>query len=305
MTTLWSEKYRPIHLQDIHGHDKLRKILQTAAKNKCKGLPPLILYGPPGTGKTSIAHALALDSYPNISPILSSLYLNASDERSIEVVRERIFDFVRTRWPGIERKFVIFDEVETMTDQAQLSLRALLDADEDVVPKPLYIFLCNTLCRVQPSIRSRAVAFFCGHLPSQIIKNSIEGILKKEGRKQTKQNIPTNLSLQILRGDLRQIYCKIQTGDNINEVEDWIKRLLKRKEQGSIIIWQDGTSKFPVAVLCRNVLLWLEMNNYFKPENNIQHFVEAVFKVRDVAPEQSANILAEAWDNSLAKHLKD
>ena len=115
MASLWSEKYRPVHINDIHGHDKLKNILETASKNKCRGLPPLILYGPPGTGKTSIAHALALDTYPNISPILSSLYLNASDERSIEVVRERIFDFVRTRWPGIERKFVIFDEVETMT----------------------------------------------------------------------------------------------------------------------------------------------------------------------------------------------
>jgi replication factor C small subunit len=306
MTTLWSEKYRPIHIQDIHGHDKLKNILQTASKNKCKGLPPLILYGPPGTGKTSIAHALALDSYPSISPILSSLYLNASDERSIEVVRERIFDFVRTRWPGIERKFVIFDEVETMTDQAQLSLRALLDADEDVVPKPLYIFLCNTLCRVHPSIRSRAVAFFCGHLPFDIIRKSIGNILKKESRKPTPNNVPTDLSLQIMRGDLRQIYCKIQTGDNINEVEDWIKRLRRRKTQGSIMIWQDGTCKFPVAVLCRNVLLWLETNNYFTTDPQaLKIFIDAVFSVRDIAPEQSANILAQAWDDSVAKILKD
>jgi SpoVK/Ycf46/Vps4 family AAA+-type ATPase len=122
MTTLWSEKYRPFHLSEIHGHTRLRKLLETAAKNRCQGLPPLILYGPPGTGKTSIAHALALDTYPKVSPILSSLYLNASDERSIEVVRERIFDFVRTRWPGIERKFVIFDEVETMTEYRLLTI---------------------------------------------------------------------------------------------------------------------------------------------------------------------------------------
>lgn len=305
MTTLWSEKYRPVHLTDIKGHDKLRNILITASKNKCRGLPPLILYGPPGTGKTSIAHALALDSYTNISPILSSLYLNASDERSIEVVRERIFDFVRTRWPGIERKFVIFDEVETMTDQAQLSLRALLDADEDIVPKPLYIFLCNTLCRVHPSIRSRAVAFFCGHLDSNIIRSSVESILKKESRKVSKQNNPSDLSLQILRGDLRQIYCKIQTGDNINEVEDWIKRLKKRKTLGSIMIWQDGTTKFPISVLCRNVLIWLEMSDYFKHTDDIKMFVDAIFKVRYVPPEQAAIILSETWDNSLAKYIKD
>jgi len=299
---LWSEKYRPLHLTDVHGHDNLRKLLETAAKNKCRGLPPLILYGPPGTGKTSIAHALALDTYPQISPILSSLYLNASDERSIEVVRERIFDFVRTRWPGIERKFVIFDEVETMTDQAQLSLRALLDADDEVVPKPLYIFLCNTLCRVHSSIRSRAVAFFCGHLSPSIIRNSVESVLKREKRKITKENVPTDLTLQILRGDLRQIYCKIQTGDNINEWETWILRLAKRKALGSQMIWEDGLCKMPIAVLCRNVLLWLDMNNYL---DNAALFIDAVYKVRDISTEHAAVILSAAWDNSVAKHVKD
>jgi len=305
MTSLWSEKYRPLHLNEIYGHTKLRNLLESAAKNKCRGLPPLILYGPPGTGKTSIAHALAVDTYPGVSHILSSLYLNASDERSIEVVRERIFDFVRTRWPGIERKFVIFDEVETMTDQAQLSLRALLDADEDVTPKPLYIFLCNTLCRVHPSIRSRAVAFFCGHLSSNIIRKSIETVLTQEQRKQTKTNIPSDLTLQIMRGDLRQIYCKIQTGDNINEWDEWILRLKKRKAKGSAIIWEDGTSKIPVAVLCRNVLLWLEMKGYFADPTIIAPFVDAVLTVRDLSSEQAAALLAQVWDNSVAKHLKD
>jgi DNA polymerase III delta prime subunit len=305
MTSLWSEKYRPLHLTQVHGHDNLRKLLETAAKNKCRGLPPLILYGPPGTGKTSIAHALALDTYPQTSPILSSLYLNASDERSIEVVRERIFDFVRTRWPGIERKFVIFDEVETMTDQAQLSLRALLDADDEVVPKPLYIFLCNTLCRVHPSIRSRAVAFFCGHLSPAIIRNSIQSVLKTESRKPTKENVPTDLTLQILRGDLRQIYCKIQTGENINEWETWLQRLKNRKAAGTSMIWEDGLSRTPVAVLCRNVLLWLELNGHLNKPDMVKPFIDAVFKVRDLTAEQAASILAPAWDNSVAKYLKD
>lgn len=305
MTSLWSEKYRPLHLLEIQGHNKLRNMLESAAKNKCRGLPPLILYGPPGTGKTSIAHALALDTYPSISPILSSLYLNASDERSIEVVRERIFDFVRTRWPGIERKFVIFDEVETMTDQAQLSLRALLDADEEILPKPLYIFLCNTLCRVHPSVRSRAVAFFCGHLSPSIIRKSITEVLKKENKPATKENTPSDITLQILRGDLRQIYCKIQTGENINDWEQWINRLKKRKTKCTLIIWEDAVKKTPLSVICRNILLWLEMNGYFEYKEEITYFVNSIFSLRDVNSERGATILAEAWDNSLAKIIKD
>jgi len=304
MTTLWSEKYRPFHLSEIHGHTRLRRLLETAAKNRCRGLPPLILYGPPGTGKTSIAHALALDTYPNVSPILSSLYLNASDERSIEVVRERIFGFVRTRWPGIERKFVIFDEVETMTDQAQLSHRALLDADEDHVPKPLYIFLCNTLCRVHTSIRSRAVAFFCGHLSSAIIRKSVDTVLKQEKRRPNTLNTPSDLTLQIMRGDLRQIYCKIQTGDNINEWDQWICRLKKRPES-TLMIWEVGTVKVPISSLCRNVLLWLNLMGLLTEKEKVQEFVDAVFTVRDLPADKAARILATAWENSVAKHLKD
>ena len=104
---------------------------------------------------------------------------------------------------------------------------------------------------------------------------------------------------------MRQIYCKIQTGDNINEVEEWINRLKKRKALGSHMIWQDGTSRFPVAVLCRNILLWLEMNKYFEQKEEIKTFIDSVFKIRDIASEQAANILSEAWDNSVAKIIKD
>jgi hypothetical protein len=108
-----------------------------------------------------------------------------------------------------------------------------------------------------------------------------------------------------MRGDLRQIYCKIQTGENINDWELWINRLKKRKAKGSIMIWQDAVSKSPVSVLCRNILLWLEMNGYFNNKPEIASFTSAVFKVRDVNSEQSANILSEAWDNSFAKIIKD
>jgi len=108
-----------------------------------------------------------------------------------------------------------------------------------------------------------------------------------------------------LRGDLRQIYCKIQTGDNINDWELWINRLKKRKTKGTIMIWQDAVAKSPVSVLCRNIMLWLEMNGYFDNKTEIAHFVSSVFSVRDINSERSAAILAEAWDNSLAKIIKD
>ena len=126
-SSVWTEKFRPTRLSEIKGHRRIKELFMNGAANAFKGFPPVILYGPPGTGKTSIALTLANEAYPDLSPTISTLYLNASDERSIEVIRERILQFTQTTWPGVARKFVIFDEVETMTEPAQASLRALLD----------------------------------------------------------------------------------------------------------------------------------------------------------------------------------
>ena len=85
-TAVWTEKYRPTRLSDIKGHRRIKSLFERAIQKHFIGFPPTILYGPPGTGKTSIALALAQEAYPDISPTISTLYLNASDERSIEVI---------------------------------------------------------------------------------------------------------------------------------------------------------------------------------------------------------------------------
>ena len=163
-TAVWTEKYRPSRLSEIKGHRRIKQLFERAIHTHFIGFPPTILYGPPGTGKTSIALALAQEAYPDISSTISTLYLNASDERSIEVIRDRILQFTQTNWPGVTRKFVIFDEVETMTEPAQASLRALLDDvdREGHRNAPMFLFLCNSLYRIHPTLRSRCVALFCG-----------------------------------------------------------------------------------------------------------------------------------------------
>jgi len=132
----------------------------------------------------------------------------------------------------------------------------------------------------------------------------VENVLKQEKRQPTTLNTPSDLTLQIMRGDLRQIYCKIQTGDNINEWDQWISRLKKRPES-TLMIWEDGTSKVPISILCRNVLLWLNLMGLLSESEKVREFVDAVFTVRDLPSDKAARILATAWENSVAKHLKD
>jgi replication factor C small subunit len=295
MSLPWTEKYRPKKLDDIRGHQKIREIFKIAAAAKCNGFPPCILYGPPGTGKTSLALALATETYPDISPTITSLYLNASDERSIEVIRDRILDFARTSWPGVQRKFIIFDEIETMTEPAQASLRYLLDDTENKNDcyQPLYIFLCNSLYRIHTSIRSRCIPFFCGHLPARIIREFVKEIHEKENKV---GELPTDTTLTLLRGDMRSMLLYSQSGVDINEWDKWIRDLFAAGSD-SLAVWQRGIMKTPIHILCRHILVWLENNGLLT--SKYEPFILASLKIRDISNEDAVSEIARVWGHSL------
>ncbi len=297
-TVVWTEKYRPTKLADIKGHRRIKQIFTLAVKNGCVGFPPVILYGPPGTGKTSIALALANEAYPEISPTISTLYLNASDERSIEVIRERILQFTQTAWPGVTRKFVIFDEVETMTEPAQASLRALLDDvdREGHHTSPLFLFLCNSLYRVHSALRSRCVALFCGHVPIVHVRDTLVNIQESEGVQQVK--VPSDLTFKIQRGDLRSFVAAVQFGKELNPWDAWFSRLGKAGPGKSIYVWEDGLEKSPFCILIRHVFLWMQMNGFFEKPAAAE-FVQACLEVQDAPITTVLDVIPPLWEKIL------
>jgi replication-associated recombination protein RarA len=249
----WTDTYRPRHLADITGQDLLKSFLQRMVTTGIARCPHLILHGPPGTGKTSIAMAFAADLYPTVPGPIATMYLNASDERSKTTVRERICEFLRTTWIGVTRKIVILDEVETMTTDAQLTLRALMDAPPiPGTPLPLFLFLCNTLSRIVPLIRSRALALFCGHLTSGQIRGLLQTIQTAEGRTETP--LPTPLACLLNRGDMRSFLQRAQAGEDPNTWLPWLQRLLNAPAGRSEIVWSDGLERVPAWILIRHVL---------------------------------------------------
>lgn len=148
--TPWIEKYRPNHISEIQLNKNYKKIFDNIVETLF--FPNLIFYGPPGTGKTTTILCLLKQIKKRYGFSNNIIHLNASDERGIEVIRNIIYSFVHTNNIMSDNtiKFVVLDEVDSMTITAQNCLISLLNNNKNVK----FCLICNYISKLISEIRN-------------------------------------------------------------------------------------------------------------------------------------------------------
>ncbi|CAJ0577871.1 unnamed protein product, partial [Mesorhabditis spiculigera] len=122
----WYEKYQPTKLDDLVSHDNIVKSMRRCIKSR--RMPNMIFYGPPGAGKTSTILSMAQEVYTAKHVSAFVLELNASEERGIETIRQRVHPFAATKsLHGDMKKIIILDEADGMTKDAQNALKRMIE----------------------------------------------------------------------------------------------------------------------------------------------------------------------------------
>jgi replication factor C subunit 3/5 len=212
----WVEKYRPDNFNDI----VLSPINRTIFKNIIENdyFPNLLFYGPPGTGKTTTIINLITEYQKkhNQTSKGSIIHLNASDERGIDIIRNQIYQFVKSKnffENGL--KFVILDEVDYMTKNAQQALKYLL---QSACYNVHFCLICNYISKIEESLKNEFICIRFNQLPKKDIYKFIKNITMNEKLQLSDAVIET--IQKNYNSDIRSMINFIQLNQNVKEWED-------------------------------------------------------------------------------------
>lgn len=212
----WMELYRPTNFEDIVLDPLNRQILKNIIEKSY--FPNLLFYGPPGTGKTTTIINLinAYQAKLNIKNKELIIHLNASDERGIDIIRNQINYFVNSEplfHTGM--KFVILDEVDYMTKNAQQALRYLL---QNYTGNVRFCLICNYISKIDEGLQNEFIRLRFNQLPKDDIIHFLNHISELE---------KLNISLKSLsciqklyKSDIRSMINFIQSNQDIVKIEN-------------------------------------------------------------------------------------
>ncbi|MDS0279198.1 replication factor C small subunit [Halomicroarcula sp. S1AR25-4] len=209
---VWIEKYRPESLDDVMGHEDIVGRLQSYVRRN--DLSHMLFSGPAGTGKTTCATAIARELYGE-DWREHFLELNASDERGIDVVRDRIKNFARTSFGGVEYRIIFLDEADALTSDAQSALRRTMEQFSNNVR---FILSCNYSSQIIDPIQSRCAVFRFSPLSDEAVESEIRHIAAEEDIELTDDGV--DALVYAAAGDMRKAINGLQAASVSGDVVD-------------------------------------------------------------------------------------
>lgn len=214
-SSMWVEKYRPMKLTDVVNQKDVIGSLKALLKNPPE-MPHLMFSGSAGVGKTTTALCVAREILGDTWREYT-LELNASDERGINMVRDRVKKFAR--FSGLDTsipfKLVILDEADEMTSDAQTALRRII---EDTASHCRFIMIANNVSKIIEPLQSRCAVFKFTRISEDEIIGYLEEICKKEKVKYTKDGLKTLYSYS--EGDMRHAINMLQAASSLGTIND-------------------------------------------------------------------------------------
>ena len=216
---MWVEKYRPKKISEVVNQKDIKGSLSALLKNQ-EEMPHLLFSGSAGVGKTTMALCISQeilgDKWKDYT-----LELNASDERGINMVRERVKKF--SRFAGLDTeipfKIIILDEADEMTSDAQTALRRII---EDTAKFCRFILIANNISKIINPIQSRCAVLKFSQIEEKEITSHLKTVLKKEKGKADEKGLKE--IAQYAGGDLRHAINLLQTAASTGEItQDSVK----------------------------------------------------------------------------------
>jgi len=207
--TIWTEKYRLKVFDEVVGQEDIIKKVQNLTESL--NIPHLLFAGPAGTGKSTLALIVVRELF-GTTWRENYLELNASDERGIDVVRQKVKDFARTKAIGnVPFKVIFLDEADALTREAQQALRRTM---ENFTNTCRFILSCNYSSKIIDPIQSRTAIFRFKLLEKKDIEKIIKKIAESENLQLSEQTIEA--LYEGSEGDCRRVINLLQAAASIS-----------------------------------------------------------------------------------------